>query len=496
MDPSHHDLRELWQAARRLSILDETLRYLSKKSVDLVLCDLVLSKSSHCLEATDLEWSVSEHRESVSAIQSSASECIISFAAFMGRWIEPSLISDFGRRVWGLLVPILSKSWGNCEEAGLLEASLIDMGFLPISTPRTLQERWQSQRSLNEKASTAAVLSNIRDKLSADINHVPVHVNLRGKELALKGTYVPVTVSREAARIVSEYFQRKENAVLIPKILALFILLRKPEMSDPHAVNPRHAALFFNDCTYLCLALAVSGFALEKEIRLLRSEAGRSMIWFLSTVKARAASHLKTSGGLLKNSEIADAEESIYRCFAELNACAKDWLALHIPAEIAGSWMLTLLEAVMKRMTSLSVESARDAVSKSTKAGTVVNSGLWSVHKTFMEEVKSLSLSQADTPHRIAWLITDRIRCALTGSETDIMRLEPLPDDEGLYGISGKGFEAILRCNPILRPESNESWSRLASRLMVQDSSSMDSSTHQSQSNSQEKSFASLFERR
>lgn len=498
--PSDTEITDLWQAASRVNITDQILVNVARSSIDSVLLNLVRSKVGHTLQATDTEWSLIESRHDTCSLQANCGY-IISFSAFMGRWIGESLIADFGRRVWTALVPAITKYWGQCEEATQLEAALIDMGFLPAQTNRIIFEKWQAAVALKYKVSAAAVLAKVRDNLSADVNRVPYHVNLRGKDSALKGTYVPTAVSKEVVHIASDFFQSKENADVVPKIISLFILLRKPEMSDPDAVNPRHAALFFNDCTYLSLALAVSGLGLAQEIGLLRSTASKSITWFLNTVKVRSASHLRTSGGLLENQQIADAEDSIYRCFSEINLCVRDWTGLRIPTDISNAWKAILVEAIMKRMTVLSVETARDALGRSTKTGGIlsgsttyiVNSGLWTVHKTFMDEVKSLNLPQDDTSHRIAWVVTDRIRLALTGSEVDIMRAEPLPDDEMLYGISAKGFEAVLHCNPILRGDA-KSCTKLASRLMIQELSAMDVDGPGSISSNERKNFAALFE--
>jgi hypothetical protein len=486
IDSSEYDAKQLALYASRLDVENEFVEFLVQNSLTFVLNPLVESKSVVSISKRVSEWSFSTQNIRASDSESIGSVCggIESFFAFINGLVDLSVVHQVGRRLWTQLVPLLSKRYGNRAELSSLESTMIEKNLIPSDTSRSLSTNWERDKAEKDRVSLTSTLAKVRNNLISDLNRATIHLNRIPS--ANVGTYVPLTVTEEAARIVNDSIKNQTtDSKVISKIISLFVVLRQPELSDPDAVNPRHAALFFNDCSYLGLALSLSGISVSSEILLLRTAAGTSVSWFLDKVRTRACSHLRASGGLLDTAQIADTEDSIYQCFAEINNCIKDWRSIAIPSDISNMWITTMIESVLKKTTNLSVEVARKAVGLSAKAGdmSIVTSGLWSVHKKFVEEIKSLGIPDSMLQQSVSWTITDRVRLALTASDTDLMRCEPLPDDENLYGISIDGFEAILQCNPILQRESKDVIRRLSSRLMVGPVKK-----------GQERNFASLFD--
>ena len=475
------DTNELWSFTKQISIEEELVNNLVASSWEQVMNILIRLKTMVTVNSSLNEWSFSAGRRANTESESLKSICesIISFFSFMEGFMDHESAHLFGRKLWARVVPLVLKTNGRCSrELNWLESTVIGGKLVPSDISRVLASQWEKEELEKERHSITVILSKVRDNLVHDLNRATIHLNrLPSKNLQ---SYIPETVTKEASRIVCDYVQSESvDSKVISKIVSLFIVMRQPELSDPDAVNPRHSALFFNDCAYLALALCLSGRGLSAEIHLLRSIAGKSMAWFLNVVKDRAASHLRASGGLLETPQIGDSEDSIFQCFAEIRNCTKDWKAVRVPTDISDVWISTMLDAIMKKMTKLCIEAAKTAVTKSSsKTGGIlssssatvfVTSGLWSVHKRFIEEINSLNIPRDFMKQQVSWMVTDRISTALTASDFDIMSLDPLCDDQMLYGISWDGFEAILHCNPILQRDTNDTLRKLASRLMIRD---------------------------
>jgi hypothetical protein len=491
---------DVWESIVVLAVQEESLRWLATKALAF-LVDLLSFKYGLAISASEYEWSYSRTGNSMDKM-SSQRDAILSFFKFLQQHVPPELTPVLGRMIWVGLRPNLVRLHGISTGLVDLEESLIADSVLPSDIERYFQKQINSFSSEGEMSRTAAVLTAVRKSLLSDVNRVSVQLNGIKKDKSMQNIYVPAYVSKGATRIASDYFQDDEYKTVAPRIISLFIALRQPEFSDPDALDARHATLFFNDCMYLSLALAVCGFGLGSDISLLRSTASKSINWFIQSVKERAVSHLRASGGLLDSAEISDSEDSIYQCFAELSICSKEWKDLQIPSDVFEVWLATMIDGTMRKMCRLSVETARTAISKSERTSeklftgsVVVNSGLWIIHRKFSEEVQNMELPREILSRMVSTTVQDRIRIALTTSESEILAMTPLPDDPLLYGLSSEGFEAILRCNPILQGEAQETWSRLACCMMSRSNQISQAFQKQKLQTDEGSRFAAIFER-
>jgi hypothetical protein len=99
-------------------------------------------------------------------------------------------------------------------------------------------------------------------------------------------------------------------------------------------------------------------------------------------------------------------------------------------------------------------------------------------------------MQDTDLAALLSWTVVARIALALSGSQTDIMGLEPWPADEGLYGLTSTGFESLLACNPLLQGESKETFKRLLAQFVAHGG---EMSPHKAPQFPEDRNIAALF---
>ena len=490
---------DLWTSASLLSLHKPLLGDLVNGLICHVV-DEVLRPEAVFFEAivTDSTWSLgraSPNRD-FSSIKSTVS-IISSLMGFIQRNLGEVRI-EFGRRFWLGITAKLSVRFGPKQELAALENSLIDSGAVPSDIPRRLSSAWEAFEADMSNSTINAVLGEIRDRLKADVNRKTMHLSIPKTDL-LKNAIVPQIVSCEVVRIAKLYLDKESSSAdhssLVPYIVSLFTVLRQPDLVDPKSIDPTSFCIFFNDCVYLTLALAVtSKGSFASEILLLRSFATKAVSYFINNVSTRASAHLsRVAGGLVDMNQSATAQQAVADCIAQISACVKEWKALRIDASVLDVWTCMLVDPILKEMIRVSVENAKTALNVRSN---LVNSGVWSLFRTFISATENTATASSAPSIKllVSWKVSERVKLALCGSPSDILPLQPFPADELLYGISPSGFEALLMCNPLLQGEARNSIKNLSDRLMSSGMEDIVSAKKESGS-SQTRDFASLFSR-
>ena len=489
-----YDIEALWNASDCMQITTEILTSLAGAIAEHIFKPLMTFKTARPASASDCEWSVT-----FPSLPSVSVEAVAEAIESLFKFLVPHVphLPELVRRSWVPLAPQLENLFNISASLAALEQRLVDQGLLPADAPRRLISSWDKHERDRSSTLMTAALSDVRSRLVADVNRKTTHLRLQ-KSDRLRNTFVPRVVSAEAVRIANTYIANPSEAGVIANIVALFIMLRQPEFADPKSSNARHAGVFFNDCAYLSLALAVVPHSqFQPEIGLLRSAASRAMSGFLRRVAERGVHHLADGlkGALTDQRQVSDALFAIQQCIGEVSECNMDWKALDIDPSVVGLWNSTMLDAIMKDMIKLTTVCAKSAIagSKSVKgllsSSQTTNSGLWTVFRKFTEAAESL-VPDKDRGALLTWAVVSRINIALSGTQTDIMGIDPWPSDEGLYGLSTQGYENLLACNPLLQGESKETFKRLLARFVIPTD---DISPKKAPQFPEERNFAALF---
>jgi hypothetical protein len=460
-------LPDLWQASSRIGNQSKIVTLLSDRMYTEVICGVLEAKALNACQSSEYAWSTSVS-PSLSENISSVCETLVSIFTFLRDIIRAP--SDLNRRIWGRTVPDLIARFGHCANLAGLESRLVDDNLVPSDVSRRLSGGWDQKQKESEQSKLASLLNEVRQSLLNDPNRISVR--LTGVPSKLIKTYVPSTVTVEATKIVSKYMSEDES--VLERIIALFIALRQPETCDPKAIDARQAGLFYNDCIYICLGLILSKRTDRTLINLLRSTAAKSISWFIENTAIRAVGYLKLT------------EKDIDQSLREIDECLKQWTLLHVSKDILDLWSLTLVDPLIKALTRQCVEAGR-----SNKAN-----GIWSVYRYFVCKVEA-RVPIDFLKSLVSWTVALRVRIALTGGQSDVDVLEPLPDDELLYEVSRDDFEVLLASNPILHGEPKESIKRMARKFMMKQSGDVSVSPPRKieQPAAGERTFASLFDR-
>ena len=488
-----YDVASLWLAAQRMHIAPDILKYLAGNVTDHILNQLLAHKSVHSCQSSETEWLVTFPSLPASNV-ASVSDAIVSLFVFLVQHVP--LLAELVRICWIPFAPQLEKLFGVSSSLSELEQQLLNQQLLPADAPTRLISAWAKVQEDRDSHELVSALSDTRSRLLADVNRRTVHLRIPRSDL-LKTTVVPTVVSAEAVRIANTYFAT--NPRIVSNVVSLFKALRHPSNVDAKATNARHAGIFFNDCVYLCLALALlPNSSFQPEIVLLRSAASKAVSAFLNRVAERAVGRLAGGfkGGLGEQKQVRDAEMAIQHCISEISECNVDWKSLSMDPSVVSMWNSVMLDAVMKEMIKIATDVARAAVSSSksvkgllSSSTSTVSSGLWSVFRKFTESVTAL-MQETDLAALLSWTVVARIALALSGSQTDIMGLEPWPADEGLYGLSSTGFETLLACNPLLQGESKETFKRLLAQFVAHGG---EMSPHKAPQFPEDRNIAALF---
>ena len=508
VESSLEDIANLWSCAARLGMVSTIASDLAAKVSDMILDRIVLCRSIQPVGLTDSEWSFMPGPSTRTDLKSIV-DAVGSLFEFLAKVIPSEIyVSEFVRRCWIPFTRELVRAYSVSAELAQLEASLALRGLLPTDIPMRLASGWEESQKTQQHSLLNSTLAELRSRLLADVNRKTVNINInKGQEF--KSAVIPRTVSAEAVNIARSYLPDPHFHATVPAIVSLFTTLRQSEFVDPKGLNARNAAIFFNDCIYLTIALSLtSEKAFTSDILLLRSAASRSMSCFIKAVAGRAVAHLAESAsgswdlGLGNQQQASAADGAVKSSIAEISACIKEWQALEIDESVQALWTAMLVERVTREINRLAVIAAKAAVAASRSAAKgilmsssssgLVNSAVWSVYRKFAQAVEALLTAQRLAVLN-AWRVALRVRVALCGNQPDIVSMQPLTSDEDLYGISNEGFHTLLACNPLLQGESRDSLSHLADKLMM--SGMEDGGNSPKRGIGEERNFAALFSR-
>ena len=477
----------LWESARLLSLETRMLGFIVRLCISELVDGLMSGElAPESILMSETSWAI-QRKESMKKTSdfSGIAYALNSLILFIeGHIPEGELRLEFGRRFWSEVSVKLLKSFGPQEDFANLEKSLLNVHAVPEDMPCRITTEWEYVEKNKARYDMNAALAEVRNRLQSDVNRKTMHLSIPNKNL-LKSTYIPDVVSCEVVSIAKQYIEKSTTSSecdIVIAIVSLFTVLRQPDLMDPSSIDARSCALFFNDCVYLTLALAISKHgSFKSEILLLRSAASKSVCGFIRNVATRASAHLaKIAGGLVDSNQLVIADRAISDCMTQVVACTKEWTALLIDPAVLQVWTALLMDPILKEMTKIAVENAKSAINLVS-----VNSGIWSVFRKFASSAESAA-SPTTLAKLLSWTVVEKVKLALCGSRSDILLLQPLPADESLYGISPGGFEALLLCNPLIQAESKDSIKQLSQKLM----SSLDDERM-----SPKRDFASLFNR-
>lgn len=460
------DLEQLWRTAAKAKCESSIVSELGAKVTSGVLLE-ILSQKSVGYSSSPTRWAFKPPTDPEASLSvGPICETLNSFFAFLPGALfpnQPELFAQFGRLAWLPFAVRLLKKFGPSLVLSNLESALLKIGLLPAGSPTRLITSYEESRRGETAAEHNRILGEIRSRLLADptTKIVPTKRPEQLKDV----TFFPAYVSLEAARMAKDFFEKNKD--LVPHMISLFTCMRQTQFHDPRAVNPKAAAIFFNDCIYLSIVLASWSTDFKREITLLRAAGERSMAYFLKTLNSRIANRIASVGpksfdlGLTKPEQGPILDKAIEGGLMELSACFKDWRAIKVDVNVCLLWITMIVDSYLKVMNRVAIETAKVAV-KSTPVNTI----LWGLFRKFLNSVDMVLLKDAAAvlnSHKVA----RRIRTALSGSQADIEECtDPLPNDAQLFGISRAGFEMILQCNPLLQSESSDSIKLLADKLM------------------------------
>jgi len=475
IDTSVADPRDLWECASRMGIESVIASTLASKMTECIFSPILCLKSIKSVTSTDFELAFAAGSTDD---PKSISDLLGAIFTFLPRFLSTSIC----RRVWIPLAPRLSKVFGYTETLANLENEVFQATGIPSDAPRYLVAGWDSLQKNMSESITNSALSDLRTRLLADMNRKTVHLNLNHAK-QFQATYIPRSVSFEVLKMVQQHFKAPSSGEVISKLMALFTTMRQPEFVDPRGLNPRNAGIYFNDCVYLTLALSLlKDLNMTPDIVLLRAAASRAISFFTRAVSNRAVQHLLESSdgswaqGLITSQQVSIAEAACHNALGEIIGCSREWKALEIDAQVCDLWTAMIVDSIIKEMNRLALVSAKSAIGSKPgllKSTGPINSGIWSVHRKFTQDI--IQLLNADALSVLnSWRVTIAIRTALCGNSADINNAHPISDPDTLGGLSKNGIESLLACNPLLQGETKEKLGKYAEMLLhseVSDSS-------------------------
>lgn len=475
----HHELYEvdkLWASALKLNFEQNIMREISVRIQKRIFAQLLntIDVGSSVISQTDVSiwrWNVSSRQSETLA------DCISSFFSYLKVELftdargTVSLLDRFLRICW---IPIARQivhkfKDGPPKDMCVLESKILE-NFSTDPPNAIISNAFQEAENTTTIKRLNVMLQEVRKRILSDlVNKVTRSSPPPNKDMIDELGFYPNLVSETCMWLVSNCFNSPSE---VPSVVALFVLMRRPEFSDPDALNGRNLAIFFQDCSYLCLHIAMmaskdSGQAvvLRDQIAIIRGCVVKSVEFFTKRMMNRFKSRIESSWpnsfklGLVTDEQEAIADECIEQCLFEIANCSREWnMGVQMSKQIANLWTVTLADMLLKYMNSVAQNTAAIAV---TAAGP---SALWGIWNRFMGSIEMLGNLSCFNSYKAA----KRIQLALSGTVNDINKSkEPIPDDEQLFGVTPTGFEKLLQCNPLLKTESRANVNSLLGKLIM-----------------------------
>jgi len=503
----HHELFEmdkLWLSAERIKYLNSIFGDISTRLTDEILSRMINMKSI-MYSLGDREWKFKEGEDSDPTRQlASIRESIVSLFAFLRMNLflgNDQMLSLFGRICWVPFAGRLLKKFGPSEELSNMESSLLRLHAFPADAPRKLitshEESCKGAKSIVHNK----ILSEIRSRLLADISHkvIPTQSPPNAQVMEKLG-FFPKFVSFELVRMVGDFFI--DHPDLIKQMVTLYAVMRQSQFLDPQALFPKNSGIFFADCAFLSVTLAMmQRDELVDSILLLRLCAERSIEHFtqLSGIRIKNRLHAVAPNcfdlGLCSGDEEKIADKAIETSLMEIATCLREWRAIQVDVNVLMLWISVMCDSVLRSMNNIAVNCAKSAVRRAhadSNGGVIVNTVLWSVWNRFLSSVEMM-LPEEYSKVMNNYKVSKRIQNALSGTVSDIRAVnDPVPNDEQLFGITPEGFEFLLMCNPVLQRESKQTIKSLVGKLIISTNFEAPAS---SKTQTGEKDFAALFNR-
>ena len=496
----HHELYDvdkLWASAITLGFNTALSRQLSLRFSKTVFKVLMAHNDSLGCEIEGSVWRLKTG--TYGSISGSVPETISKFFSFIKSEVfdatapEHLLYERFLRACWGLLSRQLAKKFTDLppgEQFCVLEESIL--GQFSSDPPQAIltlaRNQWLDQESARRFNAT---LELIRKRILADIvNKVTRTPPPPNQDMIDELGFYPNLVSETCLWIVDNCLGTPSDT---PAIIALFLLMRRPEFSDPSALNGRNLGIFFQDCSYFCLKIALmasnAGEAdarvLRDQIAIVRSCVVTSVEFFTRKMMGRFKSRIESCKsfnlGLVTTDQESAADECIEQCLVELANCSREWnMEVKLSKQVANLWTVTLADMLLKYMNNVAQNTATVAsVSNAPSA-------LWGVWSRFVGSVEMLGNLSCFNSYKAA----KKIELALSGTVADINAVrDPIADDEQVFGVTYVGFEKLLASNPLLKGESRNVLNSLVGKLVIQVNPNR---SKEVESNST-RSYASLF---
>jgi len=474
-----YDVDKLWASAVKLDYQTTISRHISARLSDSILRNLLDDSDDNALSC-EVDGSIWSLKAATGHHSGSVPEHIYSLFLFLKtelfESVDPQthLFEQFLRVCWCPLSRTILRKFKNgppddqfCDiEEKLLTNFSTDPPSAVLGMARDEWRNQDSSRKLN------ATLELIRTRILSDlvnkVTHTPSPPN---KDMIDELGFYPNLVSETCMWIVSDCLSTTTEG--IPSIVALFLLMRRPEFSDPEALNGRNMAIFFQDCSYLCLRIAMmaseasdseQASSLRDQIGIVRSFVVKSVEFFTKKMMARFRARIDSckafSLGLVTTEQESQADECIEQCLFELANCSREWnMGVQLNKQVANLWTCTIADMLLKYM-NIVVQNTANIVS-----GSGAPSALWGVWNRFIAAIEMLGNLTCFNSYKAA----KKIQLALSGTATDINLIkDPIADDEQLFGVSATGFEKLLSCNPLLKGDSKTAIHSLVSKLVVQ----------------------------
>ncbi len=495
----HHelyDIDKLWTSASKLNFEQTVLRELSQRFRDRVLAHFLHMIDDRCPVVCETDVSIWRckvgHRQS-----GPLSECIESFFSFLKVELftdsegNVSLFDRFLRITWSPMARQMVTKYpgGPPKDMCVLESKILEnFSTDPPSAilSNSFDEAAQSARKLN------ATLEEVRKRILCDlvnkVTHTPPPPN---KDMIDELGFYPNLVSETCMWLVTDGLH---STTEIPSVVALFVLMRRPEFSDTDALNGRNLAIFFQDASYLCLHIALiaskdsdRAVTLRDQIAVIRACVVKSVEFFTKRMMSRFKARIEASWsksfklGLVTDEQETLADDCIEQCLFEIANCSREWnMGVQMSKQVANLWTVTIADMLLKYMNSVAQNTAAVAM---TAPGP---SALWGFWSRFMGSIEMLGNLSCFNSYRAA----KKIQLALSGTINDINKShEPIPDDEHLFGLAPSGLENLLQCNPLLKTQSRAALNSLLGKLIIH----MNTSSFKDSEQTGNRSYAALF---
>jgi hypothetical protein len=482
----HHEIYELdklWSSAIKVNYEGAILRRLSERLGLTILKTLLGILSDRTPLSVSIEGSRWRYRTDARQSQTWTDSILSLFTFIKSEVFDDSLIGSslykrFLRICWGPFARDILRRCNNepSEDLCALETSLLSI-YESEDRPKSILTDTQSRVELDKLQRQAnSMLEALRTRILQDslntLTKTPVPPN---KDMIDEEGFYPSLVSETCMWLVSNCLCESVEATIIPSVVALFVLMRRPEFSDPEAINARNLAVFFQDASYICLCLATRASKtnnntdrkiLKDQIAISRACVVKSVEYFTKKMMNRFKSRIELAAprsfslGLVTSEQENIADECIESSLVELAKCSREWnMTVKMHKRVANLWTVTLADMFLKYMNTVAQSVASIACDRQASS-----SALWGVWNRFISSVEMLGNLACFNSYKSA----KKIQLALSGTAHDInASVDPIPEDEQLFGVSAIGLEKLLACNPLLRRESKTVIASLVNKIIV-----------------------------